>query len=154
MLTLAAQANPRLARTKDDDDRLPIHWAVSYNRFPVVELLVSQKSFDPDVEVATIPSPRDYLWNECLRIGQDGSGWTPLMIAASLRDAEGDPIIEQLLQKEADVNVKSTSGQVHPIYISLITISNKQPRTLSTSQPPKSTSQPSASSSPTNAAPE
>ncbi|OJJ83579.1 ankyrin repeat domain-containing protein [Aspergillus glaucus CBS 516.65] len=84
-------ANPRLARTKDDDDRLPIHWAVSYNRLPVVELLVSQKNFDPDVE--------------------DGSGWTPLMIAASLRDAEGDPIIEQLLQKEADVNVKSTSGQ-------------------------------------------
>lgn len=35
------------------------------------------------------------------------------MIAASLRDSEGDPIIELLLQKEADVNVKSTSGQVH-----------------------------------------
>lgn len=34
------------------------------------------------------------------------------MIAASLRDAEGDPILELLLQKEADVNVKSTSGQV------------------------------------------
>ncbi|ODM21959.1 hypothetical protein SI65_02803 [Aspergillus cristatus] len=84
-------ANPKLARTKDDDDRLPIHWAVSYNRLPVVELLVSQKNFDPDVE--------------------DGSGWTPLMIAASLRDSEGDPIIELLLQKEADVNVKSTSGQ-------------------------------------------
>lgn len=61
MLTLAAQANPRLARTKDDDDRLPIHWAVSYNRFPVVELLVSQKNFDPDVEVATILFPKDYL---------------------------------------------------------------------------------------------
>lgn len=54
--------------------------------------------------------------DERLRLGQDGSGWTPLMIAASLRDAEGDPIIEQLLQKEADVNVKSTSGQVHSIY--------------------------------------
>lgn len=53
MLTSLAQANPNLARTKDDDDRLPIHWAVSYNRLPVVELLVSQKNFDPDVEVAT-----------------------------------------------------------------------------------------------------
>lgn len=43
---------------------------------------------------------------------QDGSGWTPLMIAASLKDAEGDPIIELLLRKEADVNIKSINGQV------------------------------------------
>lgn len=34
------------------------------------------------------------------------------MIAASLRDAEGDPIIDLLLRKDADVNVKSVSGQV------------------------------------------
>lgn len=34
------------------------------------------------------------------------------MIAASLKDAEGDPIIELLLQKGADVNVKSVTGQV------------------------------------------
>jgi 26S proteasome non-ATPase regulatory subunit 10 len=36
---------------KDEDDRLPIHWAVAYNHMPVVELLVSMKNFDPDVEV-------------------------------------------------------------------------------------------------------
>lgn len=34
------------------------------------------------------------------------------MIAASLREAEGDPIIDMLLQKGADVNVKSVIGQV------------------------------------------
>lgn len=34
------------------------------------------------------------------------------MIAASLRDAEGDRVIELLLKKDADVNVKSVSGQV------------------------------------------
>lgn len=34
------------------------------------------------------------------------------MIAASLKDAEGDPIIDLLLRKSADVNVKSNSGQV------------------------------------------
>ncbi|KAE8152799.1 ankyrin repeat-containing domain protein [Aspergillus avenaceus] len=84
-------ANPKLANIKDDDERLPIHWAVAYNRVPIVELLVSTKNFDPDVE--------------------DGSGWTPLMIAASLRNAEGDPIIDLLLQKEADVSAKSNSGQ-------------------------------------------
>ncbi|KAL2858342.1 ankyrin repeat-containing domain protein [Aspergillus pseudodeflectus] len=88
-------ANPKLATTKDDDDRLPIHWAVAYNHLPIVELLVSTKNFDPDVE--------------------DGSGWTPLMIAASLKNAEGDPIIELLLRKGADVNVKSVTGQVHYI---------------------------------------
>jgi ankyrin repeat protein len=43
---------------------------------------------------------------------QDGSGWTPLMIAASLKNSEGDSIIELLLRKEADVNVKSVTGQV------------------------------------------
>ncbi|KAL5045799.1 hypothetical protein BDW71DRAFT_75355 [Aspergillus fruticulosus] len=84
-------ANPKLANTKDDDDRLPIHWAVAYNHLPIVELLVSTKDFDPDVE--------------------DGSCWTPLMIAASLKNAEGDPIIELLLRKGADVNVKSVTGQ-------------------------------------------
>ncbi|THC96348.1 hypothetical protein EYZ11_004163 [Aspergillus tanneri] len=84
-------ANPKLAVVKDDDERLPIHWAVAYNRLPIVELLVSTKHFDPDVE--------------------DGSGWTPLMIASSLKNAEGDPIIDLLLRKGADVTVKSVSGQ-------------------------------------------
>ncbi|EAU38907.1 conserved hypothetical protein [Aspergillus terreus NIH2624] len=84
-------ANPKLANVKDDDDRLAIHWAAAFNRLPVVELLVSTKNFDPDVE--------------------DGSGWTPLMIAASLKNAEGDAIIELLLRKGADVSVKSSSGQ-------------------------------------------
>ncbi|RHZ46084.1 ankyrin repeat domain-containing protein [Aspergillus thermomutatus] len=84
-------ANPKLATVKDEDERLPIHWAVAFNHLPIVELLVAQKNFDPDVE--------------------DGSGWTPLMIAASLKNAEGDPIIDLLLRKGADVNVKSVSGQ-------------------------------------------
>ncbi|KAJ5370497.1 proteasome regulatory particle subunit (Nas6) [Penicillium cataractarum] len=84
-------ANPKTALVKDDDERLPIHWAVAYNRLPIVELLVADKNFDPDVE--------------------DGSGWTPLMIAASLKDAEGDKIIDLLLRKGADVTMKSNSGQ-------------------------------------------
>ncbi|KAH8425921.1 ankyrin repeat domain-containing protein [Aspergillus melleus] len=37
------------------------------------------------------------------------------MIASSLKNAEGDPIIELLLRKGADVTAKSNSGQVHTI---------------------------------------
>jgi ankyrin repeat protein len=51
-LTFFSQANPKAALVKDDDDRLPIHWATAYNRFPIVELLVASKNFDPDVEVS------------------------------------------------------------------------------------------------------
>jgi len=45
------QADPKLARLRDDDDRLPLHWAVSYNHLPIVHLLVQAKGFDPDVAV-------------------------------------------------------------------------------------------------------
>ncbi|KAM5454715.1 putative ankyrin-repeat protein [Microsporum audouinii] len=86
-------ANPKLANLRDGDERLPIHWAVAYNRPSIIELLISVKDFDPDVTY------------------EDASGWTPLMIAASLKDEEGDPIIELLLRKDADVNIKSANGQ-------------------------------------------
>ena len=104
------QANPQLATKRDDDERLPIHWAVSYNHMPVVELLVSRKDFDPDVQV---PSSRRKDDMQILRLTnmQDASGWTPLMIAASLR--EGDDLVDLLLTKEAEVNVKSGSSSCH-----------------------------------------
>ncbi|POS85174.1 hypothetical protein EPUL_001659 [Erysiphe pulchra] len=76
--------NPKLANQQDDDGRLAIHWAISYNHKDIVNLLVSKMNFDPDV--------------------QDGSGWTPLMIAASLKD--GEDIIDILLRKDADINTK------------------------------------------------
>ncbi|KAJ5742824.1 hypothetical protein N7533_009926 [Penicillium manginii] len=83
-------ANPKSAFVKDEDDRLPIHWAVAYNHMPVVELLVSMKNFDPDVE--------------------DGSGWTSLMIAASLKDAGVTKFWSSYCVR-AEVSVKSHSGQ-------------------------------------------
>ncbi|CAL3968785.1 unnamed protein product [Diplocarpon coronariae] len=82
-------ANPKLAQRIDDDSRLPIHWAVSYSHLEIVKLLAATKEFDPDV--------------------QDGSGWTPLMIAVSLKD--GDELVDLLLRKEADVNTKNFTGQ-------------------------------------------
>ncbi|KAH8845268.1 hypothetical protein MCOR27_009665 [Pyricularia oryzae] len=81
--------DPKLANRKDDDGRLPIHWAVSSNQFEITNLLVAQKNFDPDV--------------------QDGSGWTPLMIAVSIKD--GEKLVDLLLGKGADVNEKNNSGQ-------------------------------------------
>ncbi len=47
------QANPKLATQKDDDGRLPIHWAVSYGQNYIVLLLAQMKDFDPDVEVGS-----------------------------------------------------------------------------------------------------
>lgn len=38
---------------------------------------------------------------------QDGMGWTPLMMAASRKDA--DDIVDLLLRKGADVNMTSMS---------------------------------------------
>ncbi|KAK1954674.1 ankyrin [Colletotrichum sublineola] len=79
------KTEPRLATQEDDDGRLPIHWAASSNCIDIVVLLAQHRNFDPDV--------------------QDGSGWTPLMIAASLKD--GEALVNLLLQKGADVNLKS-----------------------------------------------
>lgn len=83
-------ANPKLAKLVDDDERLPIHWACAYNHLDIVKILSSTRSFDPDV--------------------QDASGWTPLMIASSLKDNVGIPAIDLLLAKEADVKTITTTG--------------------------------------------
>ncbi|KAK5116001.1 hypothetical protein LTR62_000457 [Meristemomyces frigidus] len=82
-------ADKRLADRRDDDDRLPLHWAVSYNRLAIVEILAEQKAFDVDA--------------------QDGAGWTALMMAASLKDA--DQLIDLLLAKGADPGMKTNNGQ-------------------------------------------
>ena len=82
-------ADRKLISRRDDDDRLPLHWAASYNRIPIVELLSDQKGFDIDA--------------------QDGSGWTALMMAASLKD--GDNLVDLLLAKGADVDEKTNNGQ-------------------------------------------
>ncbi|PNS19875.1 hypothetical protein CAC42_7842 [Sphaceloma murrayae] len=80
---------PKLAARRDDDDRLPIHWACSYNRIPIIEILSERRDFDVDA--------------------QDGMGWTPLMISSSI--LEGDALVDLLLAKDADPNMKTNSGQ-------------------------------------------
>jgi len=85
----ASQTNPKAATRRDDDERLPIHWATSYNRLPIVEMLVERKDFDADA--------------------QDGAGWTCLMMAASLKD--GDDLVDLLLAKGADPAMTTYNGQ-------------------------------------------
>ena len=82
-------ADRKLVSRRDDDERLPLHWAASYNRIPIVELLSEEKGFDIDA--------------------QDGAGWTALMMAASLKD--GDALVDLLLAKSADVDEKTNNGQ-------------------------------------------
>ncbi|KAI2620783.1 ankyrin repeat-containing domain protein [Xylaria nigripes] len=84
-------ADPKLSQQKDDDGRLPIHWAASSNQHAIVLLLSEQKTFDPDVE--------------------DDSGWTPLMIAASVKD--GDAVVELLLQRGADTALHFVASKNH-----------------------------------------
>ncbi|KAI3400495.1 hypothetical protein diail_3116 [Diaporthe ilicicola] len=82
-------AEPTLAKRKDDDGRLPIHWAASANQLDITQLLAEQKDFNVDA--------------------QDEIGWTPLMIAASVKDSER--LVEFLLSKGADPNEKNNTGQ-------------------------------------------
>jgi 26S proteasome non-ATPase regulatory subunit 10 len=113
--TNSLQADPKQASKKDDDGRLPIHWAASSNKPDIVLLLAQQKGFDPDVEVsmgrvpASTTSSTGANW-KCFH--QDESGWTPLMIAASVKDSE--KLVELLLQRGADVNQTSRPLQLTP----------------------------------------
>ncbi|CRK43366.1 Ankyrin repeat-containing protein C6C3.08 like [Verticillium longisporum] len=83
------KTDPKLAACVDDDGRMPIHWAVSANKIDIVVLLTQLRGFDPDV--------------------QDGSGWSPVMIAGSLPD--GDAVMDVLLSRGADINLKNLNGQ-------------------------------------------
>lgn len=83
----------------------------------MADLLVSKKSFDPDVEVCLTKSLNCcQLFVPCLKkcswFEQDASGWTPLMIASSLREEDG--LVDLLLSKDAEVDIKSTSVSAHP----------------------------------------
>ncbi|CAJ0546402.1 Ff.00g098750.m01.CDS01 [Fusarium sp. VM40] len=98
LLKVRAQSpfNPKLSQRKDDDGRYPIHWAASSNNFDIVQLLANQQSFDADV--------------------QDESGWSPLMISASVPDSE--TVLKLIISKDADVNLKNSAGQTALHFVS------------------------------------
>ncbi|KND90347.1 Ankyrin repeat-containing protein C6C3.08 [Tolypocladium ophioglossoides CBS 100239] len=112
LLREMAETDPKLSQRKDDDGRYPIHWAASSNNLDIVVLLANQASFDPDIQVSrpsshTSPSVtcnKGNLWLTFMA-NQDASGWTALMISASVPDSE--PVLRVLLQKGADINEKT-----------------------------------------------
>jgi len=91
-------ANPKLANLHDQDERLPIHWACAFAHLDIVRLLTSTRFFDPDTP--------------------DGSGWTSLAIASSLKDNSGLAIIDLLLSKDADPVLPTNSG-VTPLHLAV-----------------------------------
>jgi ankyrin repeat protein len=54
----------------------------------------------------------DVKYRQLISLLQDGSGWTPLMIAVSLKDSED--LVNLFLRKEADVNAKSLFSILKP----------------------------------------
>ncbi|KAA8897855.1 ankyrin repeat-containing domain protein [Sphaerosporella brunnea] len=81
-------ANPKLATRRDSDERLPLHWAIVHNHPSIVQLLSEQASFDVDAA--------------------DGSGWTPLHLACSIKD--GEALAATLLHRGADANAQTAAG--------------------------------------------
>lgn len=65
----------------------------------------------------------------------DGSGWTPLMMACSRKDAE--QIVDLLLSKDADVNAKNNNGQT-ALHFCASKINLDIARTLMAQKPPAS----------------
>ncbi|KAL1604646.1 putative ankyrin-repeat protein [Nothophoma quercina] len=106
-------ANPKLSSLRDPDERLPLHWAVSYNHLPIVQVLVQTKNFDVDAT--------------------DGSGWTALHMACSRKDAE--QIVDLLLSKDADINAKTSTGQT-PLHFCASKNNLDIARTLMAQKPP------------------
>lgn len=50
-------------------------------------------------------------------VSQDDSGWTPLMIAVNVADS--DNVVSLLLQKGADINIKSKDTLPHFVLLSV-----------------------------------
>ncbi|OBT89522.1 hypothetical protein VE02_01123 [Pseudogymnoascus sp. 03VT05] len=100
-------ANSKLATLKDDDDRLPLHWAVAQGHLDVVAILAQRKDFDPDAK--------------------DGAGWTPLMIAVSLK--EGEDIVKLLLSKGADTAIFFATSK-NNLDVTKTLLANKPPASV------------------------
>ncbi|OLL22391.1 26S proteasome non-ATPase regulatory subunit 10 [Neolecta irregularis DAH-3] len=81
-------SDPKKINDLDEDSRTALHWACSTSNYEIVEILTG--------------------YDECGVDIKDGAGWTALMIAASVGN---DDILKRLIEKGANVNETSSSGQ-------------------------------------------
>eukprot|EP00158_Paraphelidium_tribonemae_P009015 Partr_v1_DN28748_c5_g1_i5_m61982 putative Proteasome (Prosome, macropain) 26S subunit, non-ATPase, 10 len=89
LIETSAESPTKLLKSRDEDRRTPLHWAVSGGHLPMVEYLVGE--LKADVNVA------------------DEDGWTPLLIASSIG---ASAIAAVLLEGGANVDTQNDSGNV------------------------------------------
>lgn len=85
------EANKSLVNSKDEDARVPLHWAASGKHIDVARYLLDSDLGEGKPTVTA----------------KDESDWTPLMIAVSVG---ADDIVELLLKNGADPNVGNEAG--------------------------------------------
>lgn len=83
---------PKSTILKDDDERTPLHWAVSINNSDLVQFIVENLSKGTDIDELV-----------------DASGWTPIHINASIGNVE---ILNILMHTDPqpDINLATNQG--------------------------------------------
>lgn len=115
------KSDPKLAISKDNDGRSPLHWAVSSQHTEIVKLLLNPSSVDTDSSISggnsqqagtTTTGGSGKKKSLVIDIDEltDESGWTPLHIACSVGNLE---IFEISMNHDPkpDVNLQTSTGQ-------------------------------------------
>jgi 26S proteasome non-ATPase regulatory subunit 10 len=100
--------SPKSVLVKDDDGRIPLHWAVSFSQLEIVTLLLYPWRSSPEH-----PKPFEIDLDDFT----DDAGWTPLHIAASVGNVQ---ILDLLLSydPQPDVNLPTSTG-LRPIHLAV-----------------------------------
>jgi len=85
--------NPKVIFVKDEDDRTPLHWAVSLNNQGVVDYIIQPRSGLKQIDIDDMV---------------DSSGWTPLHMAASIGNST---IVQELMSMEEKPDINLTTDQ-------------------------------------------
>ncbi|VEU22633.1 DEKNAAC103446 [Brettanomyces naardenensis] len=107
--------NPSLALLKDQDSRTPLHWACSFQRLDMVEILLNPSDIVGVKDIVgstnnSVQSPHQQKALIDIDDLADESGWTPLHIASSVGNLQ---IVKALIEHKPtpDVNQQTTTGQ-------------------------------------------
>ncbi|KAH3664414.1 hypothetical protein WICMUC_005799 [Wickerhamomyces mucosus] len=95
-------SDPKSVLVKDDDGRIPLHWAVTFQHLEIISILLNPFKFQQgETKVKRFEIDIDDF--------TDDSGWTALHIASSVGNLE---ILQFLLNHEPnpDVNLQTNTG--------------------------------------------